>query len=554
MSNNQTDLMNIVRHISLKKEEWRNLSIEKKISYLADIQDKVFLNAEKWVEVCTKIKRISSKESIAQEWLSGPVTVMRQVRFLRQGLLQQGKPTPKNISQTKKGQFVAQVMPESLFEKCLWRGFSASVFVQKGKPFSQGHFYQNPAVASPGLSLILGAGNVTSIAPLDALDKMYQEGHVCLVKLNPVCELLLPIFKEIFSCLIKDGYLDFVTGDGVAGSLLCAHPMMDHVHITGSHVTHDAIVWGPISDKETEKRRQANKPLLSKTITSELGCVTPAIIVPGVWSESDLRFQAKQIASALENNASFNCNAIKVIVTDQAWPQREIFLDCVRQELRSLPARNAYYPGAFERYQAFLDHYPTSEVLGEKASGCIPWTFIPYLEKTADMDYALQNEAFCGVLAEVSITSKDTKDFFEQAAVFCNERIWGTLSCCLFIDPKTQMQHNTSLEEAIESLRYGSVAVNCWSALSFALGSTTWGAYPGSSLQDVGSGIGMVKNGFFIDFPEKSVIHAPFRIWPKPVWFYDNSKSLEVAKALLDFERQPRLSCFFKVIFKSITS
>ncbi len=40
------------------------------------------------------------------------------------------------------------------------------------------------------LALVLGAGNVASIAPLDVLHKLFIENQVCLLKLNPVNDYL----------------------------------------------------------------------------------------------------------------------------------------------------------------------------------------------------------------------------------------------------------------------------------------------------------------------------------------------------------------------------
>ena len=37
-----------------------------------------------------------------------------------------------------------------------------------------------------GVSLILGAGNVSSIPPMDVFSKLFVEGLVCLLKMNPV--------------------------------------------------------------------------------------------------------------------------------------------------------------------------------------------------------------------------------------------------------------------------------------------------------------------------------------------------------------------------------
>lgn len=550
MINNNLKLERIINNTALKKHEWCEVPLQKKIFYLQSAQNRLAEKSDEWTNLSKQAKHLNDSIS-GQECLSGPAIIMRQLGFLKKALHENGMPKPKKITQRKNGQYVLQVMPTSMSDTVLWSGFKAEVWVQKNKLPTQGHIYQHKKNVTPGLSLVLGAGNVSSIAPLDAIHKLYQEGRVCIVKLNPVCDYLYQILNEVFFDLIHDGFLAFVTGDSSVGSALCAHDLIDDIHITGSHHTHDLIVWGDPNSQETKIRKKENKPLLTKPITSELGCVTPALIVPGNWGDKDLKFQAKQIASALENNASFNCNAIKVIVTSKNWPQRESFLNYLREELKALPPRYAYYPGAFNRYQEFLKNYPHSEILGAQKTDCIPWTFIPNLSENK-IEYALQNEAFCGILAEVSLDCCDTKDFLLKAAPFCHQKIWGTLSCCVFIDPKTEKSYAHEFENLIESLHYGSIAINCWSALSFALGSTTWGAYPGNTLQNVGSGMGMVKNGFMIDYPEKSIITAPFSIWPTPAWFYDKKNTATLSKNLVTYEYKKNFFNLFKLIISSI--
>ena len=65
---------------------------------------------------------------------------------------------------------------------------------------------------------------------------------------------------------------------------------------------------------ETRKAPQ-NDPVLKKSITSELGNVSPVMIVPGDYTEEELWFQARNVATMVVNNASFNCNAAKMLVT-----------------------------------------------------------------------------------------------------------------------------------------------------------------------------------------------------------------------------------------------
>ncbi len=68
-------------------------------------------------------------------------------------------------------------------------------------------------------------------------------------------------------------------------------------------------------------------------------------MVPGEWTEAELIYQARQVASALVHNASFNCIGAQILVTASGWPQRGVFLKALKTQLQEIPPRPAYYPG-----------------------------------------------------------------------------------------------------------------------------------------------------------------------------------------------------------------
>ncbi len=52
----------------------------------------------------------------------------------------------------------------------------------------------------------------------------------------------------------------------------------------------------------------------------------------------------------------------------------------------------------------------------------------------------------------------------------------------------------------IAELRYGTVAINCWSGVAFLLALPV-GAFPGHTLDDIQSGRGKVHNSFMLEKP-----------------------------------------------------
>lgn len=539
----------IARLVS-RKQDWPLVGIPQRLAYLQQCLSGVQAVASDWANAVCHAKGIDPATSLAGEaWMAGPVATLRQLRQLQHALAAQGQPVPPQLITRPDGQSVAQVFPDSWLERLLWLGYRGEVWLEPDRPVSQGQIYRQPVTAGQ-VALVLGAGNISSIPPLDVLYKLFVENQVVLLKMNPVNAYVGPVLEQAFHSLCEAGFLAVVYGGAELGAYLCQHPQIDTVHITGSHQTHDRIVWGATPADQTH-RKATEQPQLTKPITSELGCVTPVLVVPGDWSRSEIRFQARHVAGMVAHNASFNCNAAKVLVMAQGWPQRQAFLDQLRQELRQTPVRQAYYPGAQQRYQAFLDHYPQAEVLTEATDSAIPWTLIPNVPPDQG-EYALRTEAFCGLLAEVSLPTTDARTFLDQAVTFANEAIWGSLSCVMLIDPRTQKSLSVELDRAIADLRYGGIGINIWSGMIYYLGSTTWGAFPGQPLTDIGSGRGVVHNTYLFDHPQKSVVWAPFRIWPTPGWFATHRNLRQLAQALVKFEAQPGLGNLVRVMRAAI--
>jgi acyl-CoA reductase-like NAD-dependent aldehyde dehydrogenase len=426
-------------------------------------------------------------------------------------------------------------------EKLMFAGFTADIWIEPGKPASQGRIYRE-AKGTGKVALVLGAGNVTSIPPMDVVYKLFVEDEVVVLKMNPVNAVAGPHIARALKSLVDAGFLAVVYGGAEVGAHLANHAQVDTLHVTGSDRTYDAIVWG--ADPEEQKRRKAAKtPLNVRPFTAELGCVTPCIVVPGDWSEADLDYQARHVASMVAQNASFNCNAAKVLVTAKSWPQRAKFVEKVHAALGRAQARKAYYPGAEARYRGFLDKYPQAKAVGPAGENVVPWTVIPDVPAKQG-EYALTNEAFCGVLAEVELEASGASEFMLQAARFANDDCWGTLSCMVLIDAKTERANADAFDLMLEQLRYGGIGINCWAGIIYALVSPTWGAFPGHPNTDIQSGAGVVHNSFMLDYPQKSVVRAPFRINPTPAWFFDHKNLKALGQGLLKLESSPGLGSF----------
>jgi len=305
-------------------------------------------------------------------------------------------------------------------------------------------------------------------------------------------------------------------------------------------------VWG--TGEDGERRRAAGRPRLAKPITSELGNVTPVIVVPGRWSARDLRMQAEHVATQMTQNAGFNCIAAKVVVVHDAWPQRAAFLDALRGVLGALPARPAYYPGAADRWARFTAAHPGHEAFGTAAAGTLPPTLLPDLDPGNRSALAFREESFCAVAGVTALPGRDAADFLARAVAFANDALEGTLGACVLVDGRTARALGPALDRAVADLRYGTVGVNVWPGMAFALGATPWGAYPGHTLADVGSGVGTVHDPFLMGPTEKSVVWGPFGQLTRPPAFVTHPGGHRVGEALVDVEAGGGLGAVLRVV------
>ncbi len=530
-------------------ESWANRPLQRKIAHVEQLIAGVMAVAPEQVAVAGRAKGAEVEQHQGEEWLHGPLLMVRSLRLLHRALREVARHGCPQLSRRAlrtrpDGQLAARIFPHELTDHLLYGGFSAEVWMQPGVtaqtlPETQASFYRQ-AAPEGRVALVLGAGNGPSIGPLDAVYKLFVEGQVVLLKMNPVNEYLAPFIEQAFAPLVRAGVFRVVCGGADVGAYLCQHEGIDELHITGSDRTHDVIVFGP--GAEGQRRKRENRPLLEKRITSELGNVSPVIIVPGRWSAAELRFQAENVATQMTDNAGFNCNAAKVLITHRDWAQRQDFLRELRKVLREVPPRKAYYPGAEARWENFVESYPQAERYGAGGGGRLPWAFIPDVDSNDTDQLCFSEESFCGVTGETSLGGGDTATFLGRAVRFANEVLWGTLSSEIIIDPRAAKTHAVALEDAIAELRYGTVAVNHWPAICYGLGSPPWGAFPGHTLDDIQSGVGVVHNTFMFDQSEKTVIRGPFRMRPKPPWFVTNRVTHRLAPKLARFEIDPHMS------------
>lgn len=523
---------------------WAAASLEERLALARALRAGVARTAERMARLACEAKGIAwGTPQAGEEWLSGPYVTLRVLNQLVRSLaliLRNGNPPVGPLGETADGRLTVGVFPASLQDRLLFMGVTAEVHLEEGVDEAALHarrarFHKDPDHRGR-TCLVLGAGNINAIPPTDVLQKLFTEGKTCLLKMNPVNAYLGPVLEEAFAPAVERGLVAVVYGGGEEGAFLCGHPAVDEIHVTGSDRTHDLIAWGP-PGPEREARKARRAPLLQKEITSELGCVSPVLVVPGPWDDRRLAFQAESVAGMVTHNASFNCNAAKLLLTARGWGGREPFLDRVVAAMAKAPARRAWYPGAAERYRALTEGRPVVRTAGTAGPGALPWALVPGLDPASD-DPAFTTEPFCSLLSEASVGSADPLEFLDAAVRFANRRLWGTLSCGLVVHPATMADPTlrAGVERAIRALRYGSVNLNVWAGYAFAFGTTPWGAFPGATLHDVQSGRGFVHNTLMLEGIEKCVVRHPAVAFPKPPYFPSHRTAHTLGERLTGLE------------------
>jgi aldehyde dehydrogenase (NAD(P)+) len=518
------------------EKAWAACGLARRKELLDQVHAATASHADGWVRAGAAYKKLDAASPLrGEEWMSGPYPVLLATATLAQtaAALQAGRSPVDDypLGTGPGGRVTVKILPHTAFDKLLLTGFSAEVWMPPGVTAEMVREQAGLGLRDPektdGIGLVLGAGNITSIPVLDVLYELFASNRVTLLKLNPLTDGMLPVYEQALKPLIDLGVVRIVTGAGDVGGYLVNHELVGHVHMTGSSLTHDAIVFG--TGDEGQQRKRAGTPVLDKPITSELGGVSPVIVLPGQWSQADLKYQAEHVATQRLHNGGYNCIASQAVIVSSDWPQKDAFLARLRAAFAAAPARPAYYPGSEDRVARAVAAYPGAEVAGGRVL------------VTSDGGPLLTDEYFAPVLGVLELPG-NPRQFLDAAVEAANERFTGTLGANIIAHPKTITTLGPAFDMAIAGLRYGTVAVNAWTALGYLTAAAPWGAFPGHTLADVQSGIGVVHNALLLAGPERTVVRGPFRSVPKPPWFVTNKTAAITGRRLVSFAASPRWS------------
>jgi hypothetical protein len=552
--------------VSAKRQEWATLPLEDKLALLEEMHTTMTkqMTYEDFKENgregammmgfdVSTVEGDYEAEAQAFVWFVLFFKQIKDMIFLYKVLTGQEKP-PKMLTKgnlkTRRainGQIVLETLPSfpsdtsgfSFLAGAKGEVWMDPEFIQEEsqiETFNKDKAWDDVAGEEGGLMIVLGAGNQVSLTAVDILQGMFVRNCVVYLKQHPLRDYANQLLARMFAPLIAKGYLDMELHTSNERVLALIHHIdVTAVHLTGGKKTHDLLVFGadPI---EREKNVKNKTPKLKAIVTSELGAVSPWIIVPGRYTKEEMENQGKYIAALVHSNASCNCNSPKMICVAEEWEQKEDFLKVIEQSLANhiLPA--AYYPGIEQRWQSFAKEYPEAKKidsttgLGIVERHLSPAKFadkpllLPYLEIRVEVDldsssgrakaskeYAFNNEPFAPIYTIATIkgaTQSNLTTFGEKVATFCNDYLYGTLSGSMTCPP--YLLEDNAVQKLVADLKYGSFGINIWGGAGY-IGQTTgqWGAYPGETLDSVESGIGKIGNLMAVPYFQKFVLTGP---------------------------------------------
>lgn len=549
--------------LAAQKDEWLKVGIDARLQLLEGIRKKLYPLREEWVRKSISERGWSEDAfHLGFEW-GVFACILRGLRVLQstlQDIQRNGRPVSLcKLRMSDNGQVVARVFPQNFYDRSLYMQTTADIYMEPGETISDvkagwAKIYNEDDQAGR-ICLVLAAGNSAQITPLGLLQKLFVENEVVILKTNPVNAYLTPFLEVMFAEFVQQGWLQFVSGGVEEGVYLCQHDAVDSIQLTGSDKTFEAIFYG--TGEDAQLRKEEKRPLLKKPMQAELGSVSPIIVVPSQWSEKDIALQAELIASWMVSNGAFNCLTPRVLITHKEWPQRETFLQAVRQVLSKVPTVNAFYPGAPYRYKTYQAAYPEMECYGVEGNGRLPWGIIPDVNAQEPDNICFTAESYCGILADVPVSAENAVHYLSEATDFANNSLWGNLSMTMILDQKSLQdpEMETAFKQALTNLRYGTIGVNFSIPMAYFLAVTPWGAYSGNRPENrpenIQSGIGFTNSFLMFDKPQKSIFQAPFRKLVEPVRV-GSKNMVAFGRNLVDFEANPSMWTFSKVTMSAM--
>ncbi len=356
---------------------------------------------------------------------------------------------------------------------------------------------QREPARTQGIAVVLGAGNIISIGPLDSIYQLFARQPRFRPQAQPAHRSAAAgVRARAGAARRPPSCLRIVTGGVEEGGRLIDDPRTSAVHMTGAAATHDAIVFG-VGD-EGAANQAAGRAILDKPVTSELGGGLTDDRRPRQWigRGPPLPGGARRHPEAAQR---------RLQLRRFADPHRQLGLGAEGRLPRRAcaprfaerPARPAYYPGCATR-----DGRRPLLVSGRGGRRPAPDHQRPRPARRRRAGApARSTSPRCS--ASPSLPGHG-ETFLRTAVDAANEKLMGTLGA----QPHHRIPRRAQGSERGSSrrsptLRYGTVAINAWTGVGYLTPRASWGASPATRRPTSRAASGVVHNALLLEAPER---------------------------------------------------
>ena len=177
------NLSNLLVALDDMKHIWANTPTDRHIKTLEQIKKNLMHVSKDWVELAAKNKGIPENNPlVGEEWMSGPYALMSACNAFIETFSNINKKDFQNSMKTRElqnGQLSVTVIPASIWDRLILSGVTAEVWMQPEVKKNNFNNYVAKNLRTPlgkrkgKVALVLGAGNIASIAPLDCFQKLF---------------------------------------------------------------------------------------------------------------------------------------------------------------------------------------------------------------------------------------------------------------------------------------------------------------------------------------------------------------------------------------------
>ena len=135
---NSTGLDRQIKRLQDHKQQWARLAVPEKIRLLEEVRRQAAKQDHDWVQITTAIKGVSPDSPLAgEEWSSGPWALISVINLQLETLeaLAAGTNPPLlkgALRDGPDGRVVAKVFPHNMYDRLLFSGYSAEVWMEPG--------------------------------------------------------------------------------------------------------------------------------------------------------------------------------------------------------------------------------------------------------------------------------------------------------------------------------------------------------------------------------------------------------------------------------------